>query len=230
VTSGNAFLTLSDNPGNGVNILSAGLASVDACGISSLSFTAGSSANIACGSVFIEVVSGSVDVTFVGDDGTTATTTLTEDDDVTFEQDTLVFTNNGDDPVTIIINDEEEQTIPPGDTFTLLTEIIIDIKPGSDDNSINTKSKGVIPVSVLSTESFDATSLDIDTIVFGPGDALESHNELHIEDVNDDGLDDVILHFKTQDLGLTDETQLELRGQTNDGTPVKGLDEITLKN
>ncbi len=42
----------------------------------------------------------------------------------------------------------------------------IDIKPGGDPNSINLNSRGVIPVAILSTETFDATTLDPSTIVF----------------------------------------------------------------
>jgi len=108
------FLEITDNPGNGVNISSSVMGTVDVCGISSLSLSADSSINISCGSVTIEVVSGSVDVEFVRDDGTTVTTTLTEGDDVTFEQDAMVFTNNGLTPVIIEVNGEqttiEEQT------------------------------------------------------------------------------------------------------------------------
>jgi len=104
ITSGNAVLEISDNPGNGVHISSTGMATVDACGNSSYLFSAGSTINISCASVTIEVVSGSVDVEFFGDDGTTATTTLTEGDNVTFEEDTLIFTNNGFTQVELIVN------------------------------------------------------------------------------------------------------------------------------
>jgi len=229
ITSGNAVLEISDNPGNGVHISSTGVAFVDACGNSSLSLSAGDSTNVSCGSVTIEVVSGMIDVEFVGDDGTTVTATLTEGDDVTFEQDTLIFTNEGENPVTLIVNGEE-QTILPGESSTLITEIIIDIKPGSEENPINLKSEGVISVAVLSTDSFDATTLDVETMTFGPNDATESHNKLHIEDVNGDGLDDVVLHFKTQDIGVDkDTTSLEILGQTVDGVSVKGTGDVIIK-
>ena len=44
----------------------------------------------------------------------------------------------------------------------------IDIKPGNKQNSTNPGSKGVIAVAILSTESFDATTVDPHTVLFGP--------------------------------------------------------------
>ena len=46
------------------------------------------------------------------------------------------------------------------------TEVDIDIKPGSDPNSINLKSKGVVPVAVLTTPDFDAATVDPATVEF----------------------------------------------------------------
>jgi len=78
----------------------------------------------------------------------------------------------------------------------------IDIKPGSDPNSINLKSKGVVPVALVSTEEFDATAIfeDEPVVNFVGAEAVR----WAVEDVDGDGVDDVILHFKTQDLGLDD--------------------------
>jgi len=41
--------------------------------------------------------------------------------------------------------------------------IDIDIKPGSDPNSINSKSIGLVPVAIFSSANFDATSVDVGT-------------------------------------------------------------------
>jgi len=70
----------------------------------------------------------------------------------------------------------------------------IDIKPGSDPNSINPKSKGVIPVAILTDQNFDAATIDVSTVVFGPAGAQPKHNG-HIEDVDGDGDNDLMLHF-----------------------------------
>jgi hypothetical protein len=50
-------------------------------------------------------------------------------------------------------------------------EVTIDIKPGSDPNAINPSSRGVIPVAILTTESFDATTVSPITVRFGPAGA-----------------------------------------------------------
>jgi hypothetical protein len=48
--------------------------------------------------------------------------------------------------------------------------IAIDIKPRSEINSINPRSKGTIPVAILSTEDFYAPDeVDRDSLMFGPG-------------------------------------------------------------
>jgi hypothetical protein len=41
---------------------------------------------------------------------------------------------------------------------------VIDIKPGNDTNSINLKSKGLVPVAILTTEDFDALSVDAGSV------------------------------------------------------------------
>ncbi len=116
------------------------------------------------------------------------------------------------------------ESVPP------VTPVDMDIKPGSDVNPVNTKSKGVIPVAVYSTADFDATTIDPDTVAFGPNGAAESHGKAHIEDVNGDGLDDVVLHFKTQDSGiLKGDTEASLTGATFDGTAIEGSDNIKTK-
>ena len=95
----------------------------------------------------------------------------------------------------------------------------IDIKPGSDPNSINLKSKGVVPVALLSTEAFDATTVDASTVTFGPGEATMDHNSAHLEDVDGDGIVDMVLHFRTQELNL-DETSTEADLTINSTDPV----------
>ena len=85
----------------------------------------------------------------------------------------------------------------------------IDIKPGSDPNSINPKSKGVIPVAILTTDlGFDAATVDPTSVTFGPTGTEASPVKWAMEDVDGDGDVDMILHFKAQDCGFSagDET------------------------
>lgn len=105
----------------------------------------------------------------------------------------------------------------------------VDIKPGSYPNSINLDSNGVIPVSILSTSDFDATNIDPLTVKFGSGGATEAHGMGHIEDVNADGLLDMVLHFNTAETGIqAGETSVSLTGKTFDGKNIIGSDSIRI--
>ena len=48
--------------------------------------------------------------------------------------------------------------------------VVIDIKPGSSTNPINLRAHGVIPVAILSSESFDARTVDPASVCFGDAD------------------------------------------------------------
>jgi hypothetical protein len=90
----------------------------------------------------------------------------------------------------------------------------IDIKPGSDPNSINLGAKGMVPVAVLTTDYFDARTVDPDTVLFAGALPLRWARE----DVDGDGDTDLLFHFKTQELEL-DENSVEafLTGYTFGG-------------
>jgi hypothetical protein len=115
-----------------------------------------------------------------------------------------------------------------GVAYLLAEPVAIDIKPGSESrNSINPKSKGVIPVAILGTTTFDATTIDPQSIEFGLNGATEAHGRIHVSDVNGDGLPDVVLHFETQRTGIRcGDTLAFLRGQTVAGQAVAGSDSI----
>jgi len=111
-------------------------------------------------------------------------------------------------------------------------EVDIDIKPGSDPNSINPKSKGKIPVAILSTPDFDVPSeVDRDSLTFGPTGDEESlaFCSPSPEDVNYDGWDDLVCHFYTQSAGFEcgDEWGY-LKGQTTDNVPIEGSDSVRI--
>jgi hypothetical protein len=105
--------------------------------------------------------------------------------------------------------------------------VTIDIKPGSFPNSINPRSQGVIPVAILTTDTFDATTVDPLSVKFGPAGATESHGRGHIEDVDGDSDLDLVLHFRTQDPGIQcGDTSASLTGNTFDGAAIHGSDSI----
>ncbi len=107
-------------------------------------------------------------------------------------------------------------------------EVKIDIKPGSNPNNINLKSKGVVPVAVLTTGDFDASDVDPTSVVF----AGASPVRWRLCDVDDDGDVDMLFHFKTQELFENDlnedSTEATLTGETNSGDVISGTDKVCI--
>lgn len=118
---------------------------------------------------------------------------------------------------------------PPAD---LGVEVAIDIKPGENEtNPINIRSNGKIPVAILGSETLDVTEVAVATVRFGPCEAAPAHRQPgHLEDVNDDGLMDVIVHFDQREIGLSsDATEAMLTGELLDGTKFHGIDSVLVR-
>jgi len=106
-------------------------------------------------------------------------------------------------------------------------QVAIDIKPGSFPNSINPRSKGLLPVAILSSETFDARDVDPASVGLGPNDAPMAHPSGHQEDVDGDGDLDLVLHFRTAETGIAcGDTMLTLSGATSDGQEIAGEDGV----
>ncbi len=104
-------------------------------------------------------------------------------------------------------------------------EVTIDIKPGSYPNSINLKSKGVVPVAVLKTDVFDAAKVNPATVEFAGAAPLR----WTLEDVDGDGDKDMLFHFKTEQLNLDqNSTEATLKGQTTEGVTFEATDEVQI--
>lgn len=107
------------------------------------------------------------------------------------------------------------------------TKISIDIKLGSDPAPINPKSNGQIPVAILTTNIFDATTVDPSTVRFGADGTEAAAVQSALEDVNGDGRTDMILQFNTQGTGIAcGETSASLTGETESGQAIQGTDAI----
>jgi hypothetical protein len=110
----------------------------------------------------------------------------------------------------------------------------VDIKPGSTPNAINVRSKGVIPVAILTTSTargesvdFDAAAVDPKSVTFGPGLATMAHKKAHIEDVDNDEDLDMVLHFRMQETGLQPgDSEVCLFGKTVDGKDIEACESI----
>lgn len=106
----------------------------------------------------------------------------------------------------------------------------IDIKPDDFTNTINPKGHGKVPVAILSTRLqdgtlfFDAPSrVDPDSLTFGRTGDEESLAFCNFEDVNGDGLLDLLCHFSTEETEFkAGDTVGVLRGKTFGGTPLRG--------
>jgi CSLREA domain-containing protein len=112
--------------------------------------------------------------------------------------------------------------------------VAIDIKPGSFPNAINTKSKGKIPVAILSTNTFNAPSeLDKTSLTFGKtgGELSLAFCNKSGEDVNSDGFPDQVCHFYTQMTGFQlNDTLGILKGQTVGSVPINASDSVKIVN
>lgn len=108
----------------------------------------------------------------------------------------------------------------------------IDIKPGSFPNSINLGSMGSVPVAILSSATFDANRVDPMRVTLASGGVGLKGNGTPmaaLQDVNSDGLLDLVVHVSTDALELSEtDTEAILEGQTFDGASIRGKDSVRI--
>ncbi len=108
----------------------------------------------------------------------------------------------------------------------------IDIRPGVSPNTINLGSNGVIPVAICSTEDFDALQIDPLTVTLADAGVRvrgKGKSIFATEDVNGDGLIDMILKIETEGLTLSpDATEALLTGMTYDGVAFEGVGQVSI--
>jgi len=112
----------------------------------------------------------------------------------------------------------------------LVRDVAVDIKPRDSVNAINPRSRGVIPVAILSESDFDATTAIVPaSLRFGRHGTEPSLSQCGAEDANGDGLADLVCYFFTQDAGFQPgDTEGILTGETIDKIPLNGRDAIRI--
>lgn len=99
---------------------------------------------------------------------------------------------------------------------------------------MNPGDRGTTPVAIRGSSTFDPSTVDISSVLLGPGNASvfgpgssSSSGQMDLEDVNGDGIPDLVVHFHTQQIGVhCGDTSLLLTAKTQDGTPIRGSQAI----
>jgi hypothetical protein len=107
----------------------------------------------------------------------------------------------------------------------------VDIKPGEDSNQINLRSRGKTPVAILSTAAFDASEINPLTVtVAGAPVSLKPNGTpmSSLEDINGDGLLDLVVHVSTNALQPNFDNECVLEGTTFAGQYFFGTDTVAV--
>ncbi len=107
--------------------------------------------------------------------------------------------------------------------------VLIDIKPDTTENPIAPKSRGKIPVAILS--SLRRRSMHPAKLIFGRTgtEASVAFSSPNPEDVNGDGLADLVCHFYTQTAAFqTGDIQGVLKGEAIAGVAIAGSDAVRI--
>lgn len=106
--------------------------------------------------------------------------------------------------------------------------VSIDVEPGMFPNTIYPLTNELIPVAILTTDTFDATAVDPTTVLFGATGTEAAPVSYTLQDVNGDGKLDMVLYFNTQETGLEcGDTSAVLTGANVYGWKFQGSDSIS---
>ena len=110
----------------------------------------------------------------------------------------------------------------------LYKDIAVDVEPHRTLNLVNPSSLDTITVGILATTDRQAADIDPRSVRFGPRQATESHGHGHMEDINGDGIADLVLHFVAVEAGIAcGTTRATLHARTFGGLWLKGSDAVT---
>ena len=102
----------------------------------------------------------------------------------------------------------------------------IDIEPTDETNMVNLSQKGALEAAILGAADFKIDDVDRETVMLK---GQENNGNFRVEDVNNDGIKDLIVTFDTDDLSLDEDTKmLTLEGKTLDGKSFEGSDSVNV--
>jgi hypothetical protein len=130
----------------------------------------------------------------------------------------------------------------------------VDVMPRSCPNPLNVNSRGVLPVAILGTDSFDVTDIvpattkvKVEVVEVAPlrwalKDVATPYNGAFLEGALDcttagrDGFDDLVLFFDRREVVAAigevsdgDVLELTVTGELLDGTPIEGYDFVVIR-
>jgi hypothetical protein len=106
--------------------------------------------------------------------------------------------------------------------------VTIDIEPGAKTNSLNIKKNDVVQVAILGSTSLDVTKIDASTLKFGT-DGASPVKRSKPQDINNDGFNDLLIHFAIEKTGLKrGNAEACLIGTMLDGRQLSGCETIKI--
>jgi hypothetical protein len=121
-------------------------------------------------------------------------------------------------------------------TLEVFQAVAIDVSPKDPANVVNLTRGGSVTVAILTTDTFNAATVDPRSVCFGDAEApaertcIEQHVTGHLEDVNKDRRPDLVLHFEVSATGIdVSDTAACLRARTTGGIGLYGCEAITTK-
>lgn len=108
----------------------------------------------------------------------------------------------------------------------------IDINPGPGRNSFKNDGKGVIPVAILGSATFDVNDIDVTTLgLEGLPVASQGRSDrlmARVKDANEDGFNDLVIQVADVPGAFSGSGTATLTGLLLDGTVIAGTDDICL--
>lgn len=106
------------------------------------------------------------------------------------------------------------------------TVVEMDIRPGRYPNNINVSRKKNLWIAILTSEDFDATTVDSTSVRLGPNGAGINRTP-RVVDTDGDGDNGLKLRFGVSEIGIScGDTELSLSASTFDGTQIVATDSI----